>query len=109
MSEITRYRGDTAPDRFNVKDSDGTALNITGHTFSMTVDSRLNPPDGTTVLYTLVGTIVDAPNGIVEFTPSGLNADQVPCRYYYDVQMTAGASIITLAKDVYTYTQDITK
>lgn len=110
MAEIKRYRGDTAADRFVVKNQDGTVVNITGYTFKLTVSSEKNPPNESAQLYQLTGTIVDAPNGVVEFAPSTLQANQPAHRYYYDVQMTdTGTRITTLAKDVYDYIQDITK
>ena len=110
MASITRYRGDTAPDRFTVTDTDGTALNVTGYSFIMTIDERLNPPDETTQIAQITGDLVTPSSGIIEFAPTSGDADQEPGTYYYDIQMTDGdGKLTTLAKDEYIFTQDITK
>ena len=108
--DITRYRGDTAADEITVQTSAGAAVDVAGFTFVMTVSSLENPPDGTSELYNITGTITGAAAGQVEFVPSALQADQKPATYYYDIQMTdAGGRIKTIAKGAYVYTQDITK
>lgn len=111
MTDIERFRGDTAADEWTIQNAAGTAaVNISGYSFILSVSSIENPPDGTSELYNLVGVITDAPNGKVEFTPSAVQSDQKPAVYYYDVQMTtAGARIKTIDKGKYTYKQDITK
>jgi hypothetical protein len=110
MTDKTRYRGDTAADEITVQTPAGAAVNVSGFTFVMTVNSLENPPDNVTELYAIVGTILVAAAGTVEFVPSGVQADQKPADYYYDIQMTDGAGRIkTLDKGMYTYTQDISK
>jgi hypothetical protein len=107
---ISRYRGDTAADEFTIVDEDGAAVDITGYSFVLTVNTLKNPPDDTTELYAIAGDIVDAPNGVVEFVPTDIQADQNPGKYYYDVQMTdAQSRIRTVVKGTYKYTQDISK
>ena len=114
MASITRYRGDTAVDSFTVLDSDGTARNVTSHTFLMTIDERLNPSDTSTQVTSIPGTIVVAATGEIEFqgedaTPA-FDFDIDPGTYYYDIQMTdSGGRVVTLAKDEYIIDQDITK
>jgi hypothetical protein len=110
MAEITRYRGDTAPDRFTVKDVDGTVINITSYTFLLTVDEKKNPANTATQVFQIAGVIIDAVNGVVEFEPTTGNANQVPDTYWYDVQMIdPDGRITTLAKDEYIFVQDISK
>jgi hypothetical protein len=110
MTDITRYRGDTAADEITVVNSAGTAVDITGFTFVMTVSTLENPPDNSSELYNIVGVLTAPAAGQVEFVPTALNADQKPYDYYYDIQMTDGAGRIkTIAKGKYTYTQDISK
>ena len=109
-TDITRFRGDTAADQITVQDSAGVAVDVTGYSFLLTVNSIQNPPDATTELYSLTGTILDALNGIVEFVPTTGNADQKASTYYYDIQMTDDVSRIkTIESGKYTYTQDVTK
>ena len=110
MTDITRYRGDTAADEITVQTSAGAAVDVTGFTFVLTVSSLENPPDNVTELYNITGTILVPAAGTVEFVPSAIQADQKPATYYYDIQMTDGAGRIkTIAKGAYIYTQDITK
>ena len=110
MTDITRARGDTAADLINIQDTAGVALDVTGYSFVMTVNSLENPPDNTTELYSVVGTILDAPGGIVEFAPTAGNVDQKYATYYFDIQMTDDVSRIkTIDKGEYTYSQDISK
>lgn len=110
MTDIERYRGDTAADEWTITNSSGVAIDLAGFSFILSVNSLENPPDNTTELYNISGTITDAINGVVEFAPSALNVDQKSHVYYYDVQMTdTGGRIKTIDKGTYTYTQDITK
>jgi hypothetical protein len=106
---INRYRGDTAPDQFTIT-RDDVAVDITGYTFKLTVNSESDPTDATNELYSLDGSITDAAAGYVEFAPTAMEADQTPDEYYYDVEMTDDlGAILTIAKGRYRYKQDITK
>lgn len=110
MTDITRKRGDTYADEFIIK-SKTTKLpsNITGYVFLLTVDPSKTPVDATNNVYQIVGTILDAAAGRVEFAPSALQADQVGA-FFYDVQMVDGAGRKrTIEGGKYKYEQDITK
>jgi hypothetical protein len=107
---LTRNRGDTYPHLITVKDSAGVAVNIAGFAFKLTVDPSPDPADALENLFQITGVIEDAPNGQVSFTPTGVEADQDPDTYFYDIEMTdAGSAIRTIAKGSYTISQDITK
>jgi hypothetical protein len=109
MTLITRYRGDTAPDQFTIT-RDGTAVDITGCTFELSVNSEKDPVDITSQLFSVAGTITAAASGEVEFAPSAVEADQTPGRYFFDVEMVDGTGAIrTVTKGVYRFVQDITK
>lgn len=110
MTAISRFRGDTIADVFFIKDAAGAVVNITGYTFKLTLNPSKTPTDALLQIYQLTGTIADGPGGKVTFAPSALQADQVPNKYYYDVQMIDTSGFITtIALDSYTYKQDITK
>ena len=110
MTEIIRKRGDTYANEFIIKDSAGTVIDITGYSFTLTVDPQKNPTDDSNNLFQLAGNITDGPNGAVEFAPSAVQADQEPGTYYYDLQMTdLSGAIRTVALDKYKFVQDITK
>lgn len=111
MVAITRTRGDTYADELVIK-SKKTKLpiDITGYTFTMTLDPEKEPIDATNNLYSLTGVILDAAAGRVEFAPTEIQADQLPGTYYFDVQMIDGAGRKrTIELDKYTYKQDISK
>jgi hypothetical protein len=111
MTIITRKRGDTYAETIIVVTAGTTTpIDVTGCTFLLTVDPAKAPADNTNNLFDIVGTILDAPAGEVEFAPSALDADQLPGTYYYDIQMTDGAGRVrTVALDKWVVTQDITK
>lgn len=101
-SDITILEAGTETILVNVEDHTSTNY---AHTYTLAV-----PVDGTTKLYQIVGHIVDAAAGRVEFAPTEIQADQLPNTYYYDIQMTdASGRKRTIELDQYIYTQDITK
>jgi len=110
MTDITRFRGDTAADRISVQDTAGVAIDVTGFSFILSVNSLERPPTNSTELYTLAGTILDAAGGVVEFVPTVGNADQKPATYFFDIQMTDDIGRIkTIDSGKYIYVQDKTK
>lgn len=110
MTAITRRRGDTYADEIIVKSkTTKLPINITGYSFTLTLDPFKAPVDATNNIYALAGTIVDAAAGRVSFAPSAIQADQLGT-FYYDVQMIDGAGLKrTVVLDKYIYTQDISK
>ena len=107
---LCRTRGDTFPHTFALKDSAGSAIDITGFTFLMTVDPSEEPTDATGNLFQLTGVITNAAGGLFQFAPTTVQANQTPNEYYYDVQMVDGSGALrTILKSTYTFTQDITK
>jgi len=110
MGSITRYRGDTVPDKITVKDADDVVINITAYAFMLTVSSIKAPPDTSTQLMQLTGVITSGPLGTVEFSPTAGEANVTPGKYFYDIQMTDGSGKIqTIDTGTYTFKQDITK
>jgi len=110
MGSITRYRGDTVPDKITVKDADAVVINITAYSFILTVSSIKAPPDTSTQLMQLTGAITSGPLGTVEFSPTAGEANVAPGKYFYDIQMTDGSGKIqTIDTGTYTFKQDITK
>lgn len=110
MSTIKRRRGDTYADEITVKSGvTGLPVNITGYTFTLTLDASKEPTSPQSNLYQISGSIIDAAAGRVEFAPTALQADRVGV-FYYDIQMTDGAGRIrTIALAPYVYQQDLTK
>jgi len=116
MSEILKtlrmYRGDSYPISITISDSEtGLAIDITGYSFKLTVNSDQNPTSITNQKFTVVGILDSDPTtGKVSFTPTSLNTDISPATYYYDIEMTdASNNIKTIAKSTFIILQDITK
>jgi len=108
--DICRVINDTFPFRFNIKDEDEQAVDITGFIFKLTVDPSSEPADVSNNLFVLDGNIINGPSGIVEFTLSALQAAQSAGVYYFDIQMTdAAAKLRTIAKGKWTFGPDVTK
>ena len=107
---ITIFRGDSYPIRFTLTDSTtGQPLNLDGATLTLTVDTLVDPPDDTTKIFSLTGTLSATPaDGPVSFTPTSANTATVGV-YWYDVQLAQGGTVRTVVKQRFTITQDITK
>lgn len=110
MSDLERKRGDTYADEIAVTSTiTDLPIDITGYSFKLTLDPDKNPIDASGNVYVLTGSIIDAANGIVGFSPSAVEADQLGT-FFYDIEMTDGAGKIrTIEKGKYKYLQDITK
>lgn len=106
---ITRRRGDTFPVQITINDSAGDPVDVTGATFTLTVNAEESPDTGGSEEFTLAGVITDAPGGVVEFRPTVANVDLVG-RYYFDVEMVdVSAYVRTILAGVWEFVQDITK
>lgn len=103
-------RGDSFATQFQVVDDDDQPVDITGHTFVMTVDPEPNPPNATNNLFQLSGTIDVAASGLFSVAPSEANTNVALDVYYYDIEMTDPATTKrTIAKGKFTISGDITK
>lgn len=106
--QINRIRGDTYADRF-LAEVDGVAVDITGCSFKLTLNTQRNPIDISNQVYQLTGIVTSPESGIVEFAPDSTQADLTGL-FYYDIQMIDGNGVKrTPVKDVYVYEEDITK
>lgn len=107
---IVRYRGDTLGDKFTITSNGTLPQDITGYSARLTVNAVKDPAVTDTPLFTLTGVIDDAPNGVFVFEPTVFQADQVPGKYYYDVELTTPAGkIVTVARGTYQIKQDVSK
>lgn len=105
---VCRRRGDTHAEVFQLK-LNGVAHDITGDSFLLSVATIPDPPDDTTELFQLVGTLVTPATGIFSFAPAA-NQPVDPGVYFYDIQWTdSGGEIRTVLVGTWTVEQDITK
>ena len=103
-------RGDSSAKGFIVQDSTGAAIDITGFTFKLTVNSEKDPADQVNEQFSVVGALTDAVNGKVAFSPTVTDTDIAPGTYFYDIEQTdAGGAISTLMVAKCIIVQDITK
>ncbi len=108
--EICWGRGDSDAKGFVIQDSAGVAIDITGFSFKMTVNSDRDPADQINEQFTIVGIIGDATNGLVSFAPTTVDTDITPGIYFYDIEQTDGSGAIkTVIKGRAKIIQDITK
>lgn len=103
-------RGDSDAKGFVIEDSAGVAVDITGFSFKLTVNSDKAPPDQVNEQFSITGVLTDAPNGKVSFAPSVTDTDITPQTYFYDIEQTdGGGAIKTLILAKALIVQDITK
>jgi hypothetical protein len=104
--DITRFRGDTDPLVFTFS-KNKVALDITGSTFTLSVSTEQSP---TVALYILQlsGVVTTPLLGVVEFTPSAIQADFIGS-YFYDIEMVSGSVVKTVVSGKFKMLQDITK
>jgi hypothetical protein len=108
--DITRKRGDTKPDRFTVSLADTwEPANLAGCTFKLTLDTRQEPDDESTVVYSITAVSTAPASGVVAISPSPEQADRVGA-FYYELQLTDAMGLVdTLVSGKYVYKQDIAK
>lgn len=103
-------RGDSSAKGFIIQDSSGVAIDITGFTFKLTVNSEKDPTDQINEQFSIVGAITDALAGKVAFSPTITDTDITPGTYFYDIeQIDAGGGKATLIVAKVLIVQDITK
>lgn len=88
-------------------------FNVATSTYLLTVNAVKQPqtsPAFGTQLFQIAGAVVDAPNGVLGFTPAAGVTNVAPGAYYYDLQVTeAGGAVRTLWVARALIVQDITK
>ena len=103
-------RGDSSAKGFVIQDSDEVAIDITGFSFKLTVNSEKDPTDQVNEQFSIIGVLTDAPNGKVAFSPTITDTDITPGTYFYDVeQIDSGGAKSTLLVAKALIVQDITK
>ncbi len=114
LGELTFFRGDSYPIELTIKDKENSAaIDITGYSFTMTVNSEKDPADDANLQFFIAG-VVDPDQvvnkGKVAITPSVDHTDLPSATYYYDIEMTdLSGNVRTIGKDKFKITQDITK
>lgn len=84
--DIFIHQGDENPWTITLRGPNQQLLNVTSYAFDLDVDEIENPPDLTTQVFTLEGTVTDGPNGVVQFALDSLQAATELGRYYYTLR-----------------------
>jgi len=104
---IYKKHADTRRIIFHIVSKDSpTGINLSGWTnFSLIIDPNEFPPDNSTNVATISGTIVDTANGRVSFVPTGT----VPAgNYYYNARaIDNNGERFTFAQGKFNISQDI--
>jgi len=107
--DIYVVRGDTKTQRITVKDSAGSAIDVTGYSAKLSVNTQDEPTDETNQLFEITGVLTTPASGIIDFPLSAANAKQVPDEYYYDIQIVTDAGVVcTVAAGRWVVGSDIT-
>jgi hypothetical protein len=107
--QITRTRGDTYRIGLTFKESDGSLIDLSGGTITLTVNEENAPDDTANELFQSVGVDGDLTNGYAHFPLTADNADHLG-RFYYDIEfIDSSGKKRTLLEGEYIVEQDITK
>lgn len=104
-------RGDDDPKTFTIKDSLGVAIDISGWTLNMAVNTDKDPADATNEVFNVLGVFVtDGTDGKISFTPppTSLDAVTAPSKAFYDVNRLT-PSKKTLVKALVRFVMDVDK
>lgn len=104
MSDITITRRDTPTLRVTVRNSDG-AFNINGYTCTLT--ARTSKTASTSVI-SIIGNIVVAAEGTVDFVFTTNASNVAEGSYFYDIQISNSTNTYTVINSVLTVTGDVT-
>ncbi len=106
MAIISIYRGDTPTITIIVKDEDGSAVDITSSTLTLSVKEN---EEDTSYLFQSTGSLSNPTVGEAKFLLTTTNTEQTPATYIYDMQYSLAGDIKTLAKDKFNILTDITR
>lgn len=81
-------RRDTKPIPFRRRTASGGVFDITGYSYVFHVDTRQNPSDASTIVFSVIGTLDDPANGLFSFPMTTTESDQTPGVFYYRVVET---------------------
>ncbi len=115
--ELCFARGDTVVWERVIKDADSVVVDITGFTYTLSVDTLLDPPDATTLIFSIDSSIPIGTDGraLFQFSVANWTAftaamGNPPATAFYDLeQLDGSANKRTVRKGAFVVTQDIGK
>lgn len=103
-------QGDDEPFQITRQNDDGTAKDITGYTFWLTIKSSKEDSDADAVVQKTVTSHTDAVNGETTIDLTNADTDGLAGSYVYDIQeKTASGNINTLLKGTMYFDEDVTE
>lgn len=107
--DITRVKGDTYALRLWLVDPDnGGALDLNNaDTVTLTVDEREEPDDESTVVFQLVGQVIDPDKGIVDFPINATQANNLGDFFYNVTVVYLDTTVSTVSSGPFTFVENI--
>jgi len=111
--QIIISRGDDGIIRYTVKNSSGVAYDVSANSFAFTVKSSIDDAIGDAAfqLTNPAASGIDltsAASGIVDVNIADTNTSGLAGAYQYDLQMTEGGKIYTIAQGMFVVRKDVT-
>ena len=107
LVDMYLQRGDYRSWTFTLREADGSPLDLTGWVLHFYVDELEDPPDSSTQIMDLVGTVTDATAGVVSFALSPLNSAVTAGTYYFTlVSLLPSPTTATLVRGTITLVDD---
>ena len=108
-NEIKLFRGDTRDITVTVYDTDGSVLDLTDYTMTITVKKDPNAADASAALQT-TAVIASPATGVGVFGLTAANTNITPGTYSYDVQVNKSTrNVYTVLSGTFQVLQDITQ
>lgn len=103
-------RGDTVCFEVEVTDETGTAIDITGWIFFLTMKDNIDDADGAAVISVDVATHTDPTNGKTLIEAAAADTDALTGDKYYDIQYKdLSGKIRTLMSGIASFDKDVTR
>lgn len=94
LPDITIFRGDDWSTTITRKAA-GTAIDITGYVYWLTVKATDTDSDAAAVLQKSFASHLDAVNGVTVLSATNVETNIIPGKYYYDIQEVTDADVVT--------------
>lgn len=107
LRNISIYKGDTYTHQVTIQDSTGTAIDISGRSYS----GQIRKASGSdTVVATFATALTDPTNGVLQITLSSSVTSSIQAgTYVYDLQETNGSNVLTLMYGDVTVSTEVTR
>lgn len=86
VTDLTIYEGEDKTFTVTIKDSSGTAIDITGYTFLFTVKSKISDTDADAIIKKVITSHSDPTNGVTQIALVESDTEDQSGSYLYDFQ-----------------------